>query len=90
MNVEIFQKLLFSSLVIVDLTGIRPNCMFEYGLALGLNKKVIVMAREDTDIPWDVSAMPCYFWSAFESYERRINDLKDFMSKNLNRSSIFY
>ena len=42
MNQAIFDTLHHSAVVLVDLTGIRPNCFMELGYALGNNQRVIV------------------------------------------------
>ena len=81
MNVEIFEELHFSPLVIADLTGLRPNCFMELGYALRGEGKVLITARDGTSPPFDPAALPWHFWSdslldvarraAFEEYWRR-------------------
>jgi hypothetical protein len=90
MNVELFQKLHFSSLVIADLTGIRPNCCIELGFAFGLGKKIIITAIEGTKLPWDTESIHCHFWSASKSDAERITDLKSYMKKNINREPLIH
>ena len=88
MNVELFNKLHFSSLVIADLSGIRPNCFLELGYALGLGKKVVMTAIEGTKLPWDIETIHCHFWSAIASDSMRIDALKLFLQKNMNREPL--
>jgi len=88
LNVEIFQAIYGSSLVIVDLTGLRPDCLTELGYALGLRKKVIVTAQEGTHLPFDSASLPCHFWSLEQADDQRKIDLQDFMRKNINRKPI--
>lgn len=88
LNVEIFQAIYSSSLVIVDLTDLRPDCFTELGYAWGLRKKVIVTARKGTRLPFDSASFPCHFWSPKDADDKRINDLQEFMSKNINRKPI--
>jgi hypothetical protein len=90
MNVELFQKLHFCSLVIADLTGIRPNCCIELGYAFGLGKKVIITAIEGTNLPWDTQSIHCHFWSVSKPDAERINDLKYYMKKNMNREPLVH
>jgi len=85
LNVEIFQTLHYSSLVIADLTDLRPNCFMELGYALGLSKKVIVTAQEDTKLPFDSASIPCHFWSQKLVDSERKTDFEEFMKKNINR-----
>lgn len=88
LNLEIFNTLRCSSLAIVDLTGLRPNCFTELGYALGLRKKVIVTARKGTRLPFDTSALPCHFWSSNLRDESRREKLRDFIMKNIDRKRI--
>lgn len=85
LNVEIFKTLYFSSLVIADLTGLRRNCFMELGYALGLSKKVIMTAKEGTELPFDPAAIPCHFWPEKQSYDKLKKEFEDFMKKNINR-----
>lgn len=87
-NVEIFQTIYSSSLVVVDLTGLRPNCFTELGYALGLRKKVIITAQEGTSLPFDSASLPCHFWSSERADDQRIVDFQDFMKRNINRRPI--
>lgn len=88
MNVETFKKLHYSSLVIADLTCIRPNCCIELGYSLGLHKRVILTARDDTKLPWDAASIRCHFWSSKESDEKRKIKLRNFMKRNINKQSV--
>ena len=81
MNVEIFEELHYSPLVVADLTGLRPNCMMELGYALRGEGKVLISAKHGTETPFDPAALPWHFWrddledaarrAAFEEYWRR-------------------
>jgi len=88
LNVEIFQTIYSSSLVVVDLTGLRPNCFTELGYALGLRKKVIITAQEGTSLPFDSASLPCHFWSSERADDQRIVDFQDFMKRSINRRPI--
>lgn len=61
-NVEIFEALHRTRLAIVDLTGVRPNCMMELGYALGRQRRVIITARNDTKLPFDEDKLPTFIW----------------------------
>jgi len=88
LNVELFKKLHFSSLVIVDLTGVRPNCCLELGYVLALGKRIILTAKEGTNLPWDVETINCHFWLPNEKKEDRTKKLKAFMEKNMIRGPL--
>ncbi len=64
MNDEIFSRLYFSSLVVVDLTELRSNCLAELGYALGRAQRVIITARHGTKPPFDLDKIPWFFWDA--------------------------
>lgn len=88
LNVEIFRELHNSSIVIADLSGLRPNCFFEMGYAFGLNKKVLLTAIKGIKLPFDPSAIPCFFWDPKISCEEQQEYLLKFWMKNINRSPL--
>ena len=87
-NVEIFERLHYSGLVIVDVTGQRSNCFIELGYALGRGIPVIVTAQQGTPMPFDQSAIPTYFWTLEAGTERNQQLLLEFIEKNLDRPQI--
>lgn len=88
LNVEIFKMIHQSSLVIVDLTMLRPNCLVELGYALGTRKKVIVTALHGTRLPFDTEALPCHFWWKKVPIKQRRKEFREFVSLNVNRRKI--
>ena len=88
MNVELFKKLNHSSLVIVDLTGVRPNCCLELGFALGLGKKFILTAQDGTKIPWDTTSIHFHFWKIDEENKQRKDKFRQFIRKNINKNPL--
>jgi hypothetical protein len=67
MNVEIFEGLHRAGVVIVDLTGVRPNCMMELGYALGRSRRFVISAKKGTALPFDQDKLPTYFWNEAET-----------------------
>ncbi len=84
-NVEIFERLHYSELAIVDVTGLRPNCFMELGYALGHSIPVIVAAKDGTELPFDQSAIPCHFWNLQTDAENNMRKLLEFIEKNIGR-----
>jgi nucleoside 2-deoxyribosyltransferase len=84
-NIGIFEQLHYSELAIVDVTGLRPNCFIELGYALGCGIPVIVTAKEGTVLPFDQSAIPCHFWDLSNDPKTDIQQLLEFMEKNIGR-----
>ena len=59
---EIFVKLHRSSVVLAELTGLRPNCLLELGYALGRCLPTMVMVREGADLPFDIKTFSGLHW----------------------------
>jgi hypothetical protein len=87
-NVEIFERLHYCELAIVDVTALRPNCFIELGYALGCGIPVIVTAREGTALPFDQNAIPCYFWREGADPVSRIQELLSFIERNIGRPQL--
>jgi hypothetical protein len=60
---DILEGISRAAFVIVDLTDLRPNVFYELGYADGLGKRVVVTAKKDTELPFDVKDIPTVFWS---------------------------
>jgi hypothetical protein len=88
LNVEIFKQIDFSSLVVVDLTGLRQNCFMELGYAFGQGKKVIICAKKGTNLPFDTKSIPCHFWKSDLSSLEQQQELRDFMNVNIGRGPL--
>ena len=87
-NVAVFDNVHYASVVIADVTGERPNCYIELGYALGHQTRVIVTAEENTFLPFDVGAIPCYFWESKLPLEERQRNFVDWWRKNVDRPPI--
>jgi len=88
MNVAIFESLHFASVVIVDVTGERPNCFIELGYGLRNTNRVLVTAEEGTNLPFDQQAIPCHFWKPSDPASERQNAFSEFWKKNIDRPAI--
>ena len=60
---DILKRIRRAAFTIVDLTELRPNVFYELGYADGRGKKVIVTAKDGTELPFDVKDIPTIFWS---------------------------
>jgi hypothetical protein len=85
MEVQIFERIHNAGMVIVDLTGVRPNCFTEMGYAFGRARKVMVTAKEGTVIPFDTSAYEDNPWNPSKSAIDKITDLKQYWQRNISR-----
>jgi hypothetical protein len=67
-----------AELVIADLSGERPNVYLEVGFAWGINRKVVLLAREQTRLHFDLSHHKCIF---FKTIKQLAKDLEDTLRK---------
>jgi hypothetical protein len=88
MNQAIFDSLHHSSVVLVDLTGLRPNCFMELGYGMGNKQRVIVTAREDTQISFDAFALEAFRWNDSEEPSKRIDRLRTHWARNINMPNL--
>ena len=54
---RLLKELESASLCIADLTGAKPNVMWEVGYAMALGKPTIIITQEPGDLPFDVRVM---------------------------------
>jgi hypothetical protein len=59
----IIEKLKESDLVIADLTYLNPNVFYELAIRHAINKPVILIAQEGTNIPFDVTTERVVFYT---------------------------
>jgi len=88
LNIEIFKELHESSIIVADVTGLRPNCFIEMGYAFGQNKKVIPTAKKGTKLPFDQSAISCHFWDPNLSIKKQKESFLEFWEKNIDRPQL--
>ena len=84
MNEAIFQSLHHSSVVIVDITALRPNCFVEMGYALGNGQRVILTAEEGTKFPFDVFAIEGFKWSERETPDAQMKRFRAHWERNID------
>jgi hypothetical protein len=68
---EIFKTLHHSSVVIADITGVRPNCFIELGYALGRCLHTVLLAKEGTEHPFDIASLAGHHWKTSGSAAER-------------------
>lgn len=85
MNQAIFDTLHHSQVVLVDVTGLRPNCFMELGYALGNKQRVLVTARAETQLPFDSSCIETFLWELDRGSGTLQNELKAYWNRNANR-----
>jgi hypothetical protein len=60
--------------VIADLSGERPNVYLEVGFAWGINRQVLLPAREQTRLHFDLSHHKCIFYKTIKQLARDLED----------------
>lgn len=85
---EIFAKLHRSSVVLADITGARPNCFLELGYALGRGLPTMVMAREGSSLPFDITTFSGLHWKTSGTAEDRRRAFREHWQAVRNRPSL--
>jgi len=73
---EIFTKLHRSSVVLADITGLRPNCFLELGYALGRGLPTMVLGKEGTEHPFDIYSLGGHHWKKTGSADERRREFR--------------
>lgn len=84
MNEAIFDSLHYASAILVDLTTLRPNCFMELGYAFGNKQRVIITAREGTNLPFDPYALETHFWTEKDQPNIQIEKLRVHWERNID------
>jgi len=78
---EILRELESAAFVVADLTGERPNVYYEIGWAHRANKEVVLTARKDTAVHFDVAAINRIEYADYtdlcSSLEKRVKAIAD-------------
>lgn len=82
---EIFAKLHRSSVVLADITGMRPNCFIELGYALGRGLPTMLMVKEGNQHPFDISTLGALHWKTGETIENRQQAFREHWATIQNR-----
>ena len=69
-----------SAFVIADVTKASPNVFYEVGFARGLGRDLIMTAKKNTKLPFDIGDFPVIFWENQENLRKelrkRVADLR--------------
>jgi len=84
---SLVNSLVKADIVVVDLTGKNPNVFFELGIRFGLRDKIsILIAQEDTEIPFDIRGYRYIPYSPYRPGEIR-KQLSEFILEALEDRS---
>lgn len=82
---DIFEKLHRSRAAVVDLTGLRPNCLIELGYALGRGLPTMMLARKGEQPPFDVQGIPIHYWNSNDPICERQVQFRQYWMENIRR-----
>jgi hypothetical protein len=71
-NDQILDSIAESELICADLTGARPNCYFEIGVALTLGKEMILSIKMEEEPHFDLSVNRFIKWKTKGSFRRQL------------------
>ena len=54
---DIWHSVRKARLVVAELSGRNPNVMYEIGLAHAIGKPIVLLARSEEDVPFDLRAL---------------------------------
>lgn len=73
----VVRQIELAELVIVDITGNRPNCYFELGFAKGQKKNVVISAKRKTKPHFDIEGERRISWNGWEDLENKLGKTLD-------------
>ena len=82
---DIFEKLHRSQVVVVDLTGMRPNCLVELGYALGRGLPTMMLAQDGEKLPFDIQGIPIYYWKSDDPVDKGRAKFREYWTNNIDR-----
>ena len=69
---EIIRGIGQCAFVVADVTEERPNVYWEVGLANGMEKDLMLVAKEGTKLPFDLNDVPVITWDSFSEFEEKL------------------
>jgi hypothetical protein len=85
---DIFSNLHKSSVVIADITGLRPNCFIEFGYALGRGIPTMLTAKDGVEHPFDVSVFSGHHWDPSKTVKEQQEKFRTHWNAIKNRAAI--
>lgn len=87
---DIWRSIRSSRLVIAELTGKNPNVFYEVGLAQAIGKPVIILTRDEADVPFDLKALRYLYYDVQNPFwgEHLKSQLKTMIENVLNEPGL--
>lgn len=83
-NTDIIEMVQNSDLCIIDLTGLNPNVMYEFGMRYQTGLPYIVCAKKGTKLPFDIISRRTIFYGDLEKtndYREAKKSIRDFINQ---------
>ncbi len=83
-NKDIIEMVQNSDLCIIDLTGLNPNVMYEFGMRYQTGLPYIVCAQKETKLPFDIISRRTIFYGNLEKtsdYREAKKSIRDFINQ---------
>ena len=71
---QILESIASSKIVLVDLTGERPNCYYEAGYAHALGKEIIFCVKTGEAVHFDLAGYRCIEWDTEAALRRKLRE----------------
>jgi hypothetical protein len=65
---DIWKSIRSARLVVAELTGKNPNVFYEVGLAQAIGKPVIILTRNEDDVPFDLKALRYLYYNVDDPF----------------------
>lgn len=65
---DIWRSIRTSRLIIAELTGKNPNVFYEIGLAHAIGKPIILLTRNENDVPFDLKSLRYRYYNVDDPY----------------------
>ena len=79
-NEQILESIASSAVILVDLTGERPNCYYEAGFAHALGKEIIFSVKDGGNIHFDLAAHRFITWKTEADYRKKLRERLESLS----------
>jgi hypothetical protein len=73
---QVLDNIRKAQFIVADMTGARPNCYYELGMAHALKKDVVLIARQGSDVHFDIRGFNFIFYD-------RIGDLQSQLKRRI-------
>lgn len=84
---DIVSGIHLADIIIADLSGLNANVFYELGLAHAMNKKVIIITQDISDLPFDIQSYRANEYSLqFNKFPKLIDKLRELLAGAIDES----